>query len=89
MGVARAAGSAVSSPLRRAAQSMRQQYQAGQSGAAAGSAPSGGPSGTPAWATRMRREQQMKQGASAAAQSLKSGDRGGGGHSINLSDGDR
>ena len=88
MGVARAAGSAVTSPLRRAAQSMRQQYQAGAAGGASSSA-TGSASGAPAWAGRMRREQQMKQGASAAIHSLRSSDRGGGGASIDLSDRDR
>ncbi|WP_454885907.1 P-type conjugative transfer protein TrbL [Sphingomonas oryzagri] len=90
MGVARSAGSAMTSPLRRAAQSMRQQYQAGASGAsgATGSGSSGS-SAMPAWASRMRREQQMKQGAGAAIHSLRSSDRGGGGASIDLSDRDR
>jgi type IV secretion system protein TrbL len=90
MGVARSAGSAMTSPLRRAAQSMRQQYQAGASGGS-GSTGSGssGSSSMPAWASRMRREQQMKQGADAAIHSLRSSDRGGGGASIDLSDRDR
>jgi type IV secretion system protein TrbL len=69
---------------------MRQQYQAGASGGS-GSTGSGssGSSSMPAWASRMRREQQMKQGAGAAIHSLRSSDRGGGGASIDLSDRDR
>jgi type IV secretion system protein TrbL len=86
-GVARAAGSAVTSPLRRAAASMRQSFQGGQS--AGGSAGASSGSAMPAWASRMRREQQMKQGAGAALHTVRSADRGGGGASIDLSDRDR
>jgi type IV secretion system protein TrbL len=88
MGVARAAGSGMVSPLRRAANSLRQQYAGGQSGSAA-AAGSSAASASPAWANKMRREQQMRQGAGAAIHSLRSGDLGGGGASIDLSDRDR
>lgn len=89
MGVARAAGSGIVSPLRRAASSLRQQYQGGQSGSAGGGGASSAGSGAPAWAAKMRREQQMRQGAGAAIHSVSSGDRGGGGTSIDLSDRER
>jgi len=88
MGVARAAGSGIVSPLRRAASSIRQQYESGQSGSAA-PAGAGAGSGPPAWAAKMRREQQMHRGAGAAIHSVRSGDRGGAGASIDLSDRDR
>jgi type IV secretion system protein TrbL len=42
---------------------------------------SGGP---PAWARKMRRQQAMSQGASAALHAIRSGDHGGGSTSVNL-----
>ncbi|PXA87393.1 P-type conjugative transfer protein TrbL [Nostoc sp. 3335mG] len=88
MGVARAASFGMTSPLRRAANAMRQQFSAGQSGSTTSAAASPS-SGAPAWASKMRREQQMRQGAGAAVHTLRSADRGGGGASIDLSDRDR
>jgi type IV secretion system protein TrbL len=97
MGVAKAAGSAAVSPLRRAAESMKAQFNAGASAAsgggtssadgAAASGSAGGP-GTPAWASRMKREQAASHGASAAAHAVRSGDAGGGGASVDLSEGE-
>jgi len=97
MGVAKAAGSAAVSPLRRAAESMKAQFNAGASAAsgggassAAGAAASGsaGAPGAPAWASRMKREQAASHGASAAAHAVRSGDAGGGGASVDLSEGE-
>ncbi|MBR0945517.1 P-type conjugative transfer protein TrbL [Bradyrhizobium liaoningense] len=45
-------------------------------------------SGPPAWAQRMRRNQAIHHGATAAANALRSGDSHGGGHSVNLSGGE-
>ncbi|VVB49967.1 Conjugal transfer protein trbL [Beijerinckiaceae bacterium RH AL1] len=45
-------------------------------------------SGPPAWAQRMRRNQAIHQGATAAANALRSGDSHGGGHSVDLSGGE-
>ena len=45
-------------------------------------------SGSPAWAQRMKRNQVMSHGASTAAQAVKSGDSQGGGHSVDLSQGE-
>jgi type IV secretion system protein TrbL len=97
MGVAKAAGSAAVSPLRRAAESMKAQFNAGASAAsgggaspadgAAASGSAGGPA-TPAWASRMKREQAASHGASAAAHAVRSGDAGGGGASVDLSEGE-
>lgn len=91
-GVAKAA----SSPLRRAAASMRDSYVAGgQAGAAyaggpppsrAASTSSAAADGTPAWAKRMRQHQAMSHGATAVIHAVKSGDAGGGGTSISLSE---
>ena len=68
----------------------------GQAGAAAGEgasnagasdrSPSNGP---PAWATRMKRAQTVSHGASAATHAVRSGDHGGGGASVDLSEGER
>jgi type IV secretion system protein TrbL len=43
-------------------------------------------SGPPAWARRLRREQTITHGASAAAHAVRSGDHGGGGASVDLSE---
>jgi len=44
--------------------------------------------GPPAWAQRMRRNQAIHHGATAAANALRSGDSHGGGHSVDLSGGE-
>ncbi|WP_297509521.1 P-type conjugative transfer protein TrbL [uncultured Caulobacter sp.] len=94
------AGSAIASPFKRAAASMKDSFQAGErsvSGEAApdsadapsassSSASAGGP---PAWAKRMKRGQQASHGVQAAAHAVKSGDSHGGGSSVNLSESDR
>ena len=75
-GVAQAASSAATSPLRPS------------SAGAAGSASTSAASEPPGWARRLRRTQQLHQGAAAAGQALRSGDAGGGGHAADLSQGD-
>jgi type IV secretion system protein TrbL len=93
-GVAEAAGSAAASPLRRAAASMRESFAAG--GAAAGGAgapPPGAPpsaetSGPPAWARRMKRNQTISQGVSAANHAIRSGDHPSSGGGVDLSEGE-
>jgi len=95
--VAKAGASAATSPLQRAASGSREGVgsagQAGTSGAAsteAGSTAASAPSdGSPAWATRMKRMQTASHGVSAATQAVRSGDHGGGGSSVNLSEGER
>jgi type IV secretion system protein TrbL len=59
---------------------------AGQSAASTGSSSAGGP---PAWAARMKRSQTVSHGASAATHAVRSGDHGGGGASVDLSEGER
>ena len=99
LGVAKAAGSAAISPLRRAAEAMKARFQAGaasvsgggQAGATASGQASGGGSsagGAPGWARRMKREQSMNRGAEGAAHAVRSGDHGGGGASVDLSEGE-
>jgi type IV secretion system protein TrbL len=62
---------------------------AGGQSAAAGSAGAGATdAGPPAWAQRMRRNQAIHHGATAAANALRSGDSHGGGHSVELSGGE-
>ena len=93
-GVAKAAGTAVTSPLRRAAAGLRENFEAG-AGAKAGGArsprPGGGGDGDasspPAWANRIRRHQTVSRGASAAHHAVRSGDHPSGGSAVDLSEG--
>jgi type IV secretion system protein TrbL len=89
-GVTGAGASAAASPLRRAAESVSSSFAAGGR-AAAGDAKAGAaaasPDAPPAWARRMRRSQAASHGASAATHAIRSGDHGGGGSSIDLSEG--
>jgi len=93
-GVASAAGTAVASPLRRAAAGLRENFEAG-AGAKAGGAraprPGGGGDGDasspPAWANRMRRHQTVSRGASAAHHAVRSGDHPSGGSAVDLTEG--
>lgn len=89
-GVTGAGASAAASPLRRAAASVSSSFAAGGR-AAAGGAEAGPaaspPDAPPAWARRMRRSQAASHGASAATHAIRSGDHGGGGSSIDLSEG--
>ncbi len=92
-GVAQAGVSAATSPLRRAAASLGESYAAGARAATERPAPGGGPQGgssggTPSWVQRMRRQQTTAHGASAATSALRSGDQGGSGHSVDLSEGE-
>jgi type IV secretion system protein TrbL len=94
--------SAITSPLRRAASSLASSFDAGgravtgggaaASGVEAGAsrAASAGRSANdpPAWAKRMQRGQTMSRGVSTATHAVKSGDAHGGGHSVDLSEGE-
>jgi type IV secretion system protein TrbL len=96
-GLARSA-EAVMSPLRRAAGSLKNSFEA----AGRATAGEGSPEGTdaaaplaassagnsPAWARRMKRAQTINHGTSAAAHAVRSGDHGGGGASVDLSQGE-
>ena len=89
-GVTGAGASAAASPLRRASESVSSSFAAGGR-AAAGDAEAGAAAASadapPAWARRMRRSQAASHGASAATHAIRSGDHGGGGSSIDLSEG--
>jgi type IV secretion system protein TrbL len=74
-----AGGSTIASPLRRSASN-----QAGHGIASEGSSST---SGVPAWATRMKRSQTLSHGVSAAAHAVRSGDHGGGGATVDVSEG--
>jgi len=90
-GVGRAAASAAMSPLRRAASSIKDSWSSGaRAGLGAASAPasSESPAGPPAWAAAMKRRQSVTHGATIAAHTLRGGDGGGGGASVNLQDKD-
>src|SRR5713101_6250783 len=95
---------AVMSPLRRAAGSLKSSFEGGGSRAATGEGSSAGTdaaasastsaaassanSSPPAWARRMKRAQTINHGTSAAAHAVRSGDHGGGGASVDLSQGE-
>jgi type IV secretion system protein TrbL len=90
---------AVMSPLRRAAGSLKNSFEAGGQAAAgkgslvgtdaaASSAASSVNSSAPAWARRMKRAQTINHGTSAAAHAVRSGDHGVGGASVDLSEGE-
>jgi type IV secretion system protein TrbL len=83
-GVANAGISAAVSPLRGAAATLSESTQAGGPAASATESNS-----APAWARRMKRAQTISHGASAATHAVRSGDHGGGGASIDLSEGDQ
>ena len=55
---------------------------------AAASADAAAPTGEPAWARAMRRRQSVHQGASTAAHAVRSGDGGGSGSSVSVSEGE-
>ncbi|MFT3938090.1 P-type conjugative transfer protein TrbL [Rhodopseudomonas sp.] len=86
-GVAEAGASSVLSSLRRSpaapgGSNFGMENGAGNVASASGSSP-------PAWAERMRRSQTASHGVSAATHAVHSGDHGGNGASVNLSEGDR
>jgi type IV secretion system protein TrbL len=81
-GVAKSGASSIASSLRRSAVAAA----SGQSEGATGSPSTGG---SPAWATRMKRSQTVSHGASAATHAVRSADHGGGGASVDLSEGER
>ncbi|WP_422035558.1 P-type conjugative transfer protein TrbL [Reyranella sp.] len=92
-GVAVTGASAAASPLRRAGSSVSSGFAAGGRAASGGGAEEGTAPAPrdeqPAWARRMRRSQSASHGASAVTHAVRSGDHGGGGSSIDLSEGSR
>ena len=98
--VGQAAGGAAISPLRKAADSLKQDFKQGSraaitntGGTITGGAPasaSGGdaPSAPPAWAKAIKDRQSIAHGATIAAHTLRSGDGGGSGASIDTSEKD-
>lgn len=90
------AGSAIASPFRRTAASLKESFAAGGRAVSGDAASADAPSaidaaqlgGPPAWAKRMKRSQQLTHGVQAAAHAVRSGDAHGGGSSISLDQGD-
>jgi type IV secretion system protein TrbL len=92
----------VMSPLRRAAGSLKSSFEAGGhsatgEGSSAGtdaaasastSSAASSAGNPPAWARRMKRAQTINHGTAAAAHAVRSGDHGGGGASVDLSEGE-
>ncbi|MCG6116205.1 MAG: P-type conjugative transfer protein TrbL [Mesorhizobium sp.] len=94
--VAKVAAGAAMSPLRKAAASLNDSYRSGGRAAvtAAGGTITGGtptspssssPTDAPDWAAAMKNRQTMTHGATVAAHTLRSGDGGGGGASVDVS----
>ena len=93
--VGQTAGAAATSPLRRAAEALRDNFRQGARSAvtstggtiSGGATPSNdtGPAGPPAWAQAMRRRQTMTHGATVAAHTLRGGDGGGSGAAVDVS----
>lgn len=92
-GVGQAAAGAAMSPLRKAAASLKDSYRSGGRAAVTatggtisdGASPSASASDDrPAWASAMKRRQTMTHGATIAAHTLRSGDGGGSGSSVDL-----
>jgi type IV secretion system protein TrbL len=101
-GVAHAAGNAATSPLRRAAASVKSSFAegmkagfgatggtppTGSAGSASAAAPAAG--GSPGWAQRMRQGGHTGHAVQTAAHAVRSGDSHASGSSINLSESDR
>lgn len=93
--VGKAGMSAAASPLRRMGQSMKDSYHAGSRaafGATGGSVTGGTASsspvndGPPAWAQKLKRQQSLHHGVATTAHVIRSGDHGGGGTSVSLSE---
>jgi type IV secretion system protein TrbL len=83
-GVLQSGTSSIVSSLRRSAGAAAS--EAGQTAGSTGSSSAGGP---PAWAARMKRSQTVSHGTSAATHAVRSADPGGGGASVDLSEGER
>jgi type IV secretion system protein TrbL len=90
-GVVQTGVSTAAGPLRRAGASLKQSFDAG--GQVTGTRDQGADpllnEAAPTWVRRMKRAQAVSHGTSAASHAIRSGDHGGGGSSIDLSDGDR
>jgi type IV secretion system protein TrbL len=82
--VAAAASNTVNPGRRVAGEAASNASAAGQGGASAGTSSAAEP---PAWARRIKRSQMASHGASAATQAVRSSDHGGGGASVDLSEG--
>ena len=90
-GIAKAGVSTASSPLRRAAASLRESYAAGGRAVTGQGSPAGSgraASGTPAWARRVQPGQMVSRGASTADRAIRSGDRPSSGSAVDLSEGE-
>jgi type IV secretion system protein TrbL len=93
-GVAEAGASGAMSPLRRAVSSLEESFAAGAHAATEEPPPGGGASAAtsggqpPAWARRMKRNQTISHGVTAADRAIRSGDRPSSGGGVDLSEGD-
>ncbi len=88
--VGKSASEAAVSPLRRAADAVKQSFAAGREGASASetAAAASAPDSPPAWAKAMKQRQTVTHGASVATHTLKGGDSHGGGAGPDISEKD-
>ena len=92
--VVKTGAEAAASPLRRAADGLKESFARGAEFASGGGAPAandagaagGGSSGEPAWAANMRRRQAAAHAVQTTAHAVKSGDGGGPGSSVSVSE---
>ncbi|WP_426257309.1 P-type conjugative transfer protein TrbL [Sphingomonas sp. DC1600-2] len=92
--VVKTGAEAAASPLRRAADGLKESFARGAEFASGGGAPAandagaagGGSSGEPAWAANMRRRQAAAHAVQTTAHAVKSGDGGGSGSSVSVSE---
>jgi type IV secretion system protein TrbL len=91
-GVAEAAATAVSSPLRRAVSSLQDSFAGGSSAATGAASPAAPAQGTasapPTWMSRATRGPIVSRAASVADHAIRAGDRPSGGASVDLSEGE-
>ena len=93
--VGKAGMSAAASPLRKAADSLKQSHADGSRAAFTATGgkfanspdmPASANDGPPAWARRLKQQQTMHHGVATAAHVVRSGDHGGAGTSVSLSE---
>ncbi|MFA6114196.1 MAG: P-type conjugative transfer protein TrbL [Sphingomonas sp.] len=87
-GVGKAALGAAISPLRKAADAIKSGHQGGAGSPAGGETSGPSQGGQPAWAAAMKRRQAVTHAATVAAHTLRSGDGGGAGAAIDVSEKD-
>ncbi|MDB5579068.1 MAG: trbL [Bradyrhizobium sp.] len=87
-GVGKAAAGAATSPLRSVGEALKRSAQRSSAEASSTAKDAGAAGAQPAWAASMKRRQAMTHAATVAAHTLRSGDGGGSGSSVDVSEKD-